>query len=291
LLFLILAIVFNTLIGLVFRYFKDWKIELFPAIVVNYWVCVLIGILYYREGLFHSDILEASWWPFAWGIGAIFIIGFNFVGAAIRFFGVTFTTIMQKISLVLTALVGWWFFNESMSLSKALGILLAAFAVWLLNYGPSDKGELNKNRLPWYIWLLPAAVLLVNAGIDSIFLTMNKMGVYSGEDLRVVTYMFAIAAILGSLRLVFLLGRNATTFSSRELKAGLLLGGVNYFSIHFVLAALHTGWEGSIFYPILNTSILSCTALAAYFLFKEQLSIPKWIGFGLVILSIFLISS
>lgn len=290
-LYLILAILFNALIGLVFRYFKEWNVDQFPAIVVNYWVCVLVGFSLHGVSLTEIDFSEAGWMPYAFIVGLIFIIGFNVIAATVRYFGMTFTTIMQKISLVITAIYGIWVFEESSSISKWSGIFLAAIAVVLLNWKQKRGTPLpQKIHLPWYVWLLPFFTLLINASLDSIFLTMEALEIYHQTDLRLITYFFGVAALIGTVALVFRLIRNEAILSMREVKSGLLLGLVNYGSIYFILTALAQGWEGSTFYTIVNVSILCVTAILGMLLFSEKLSLMKWIGFILTIISIFLIT-
>ena len=288
---LLLAIAFNTLIGLVFRYFKEWNIDAFPAIVVNYWVCVIIGFGLHGNALFDQGIHQSSWMSYAFIVGIIFIVGFNIIAATVRFFGMTFTTIMQKISLVITAVYGIWVFDESSTIEKWTGIILAAIAVVLLNWKQEKGTPLPSGiHLPWYVWLLPFFTLLINASLDSIFLSMEALEIYQSTDLRLITYFFGIAAVLGSIMLLLRYFRNEAVIGMRELKAGLLLGLVNYGSIYFVLSSLTKGWEGSVFYTILNVSILSLTAILGMVLFSEKLSKVKWLGFILTIIAIFLIT-
>lgn len=287
---LVLAILFNALIGMVFRYYKEWNVDQFPAIVINYWVCVVIGIVLHGYSIIEVDH-GAAWMPYAFVVGLIFIIGFNVIAATVRYFGMTFTTIMQKISLIITAMYGIWVFQESSTFSKWSGIILAAIAVVMLNW-KQKKGTLlpTKVHLPWYVWLLPFFTLLINASLDSIFLTMDTLGIYHYTDLRMITYFFLIAALIGTLALVFRLIRKEAVMGLREVKAGILLGLINYGSIYFILMALAQGWEGSAFYTIVNVSILCVTAILGMIFFSEKLSPMKWIGFALTIVSIFLIT-
>lgn len=288
---LILAIIFNSLIGLIFRYFREWKVDAFAAIVINYWICVVVGIFLHGQSITEVDFFGSPWMVYALVVGFIFILGFNIIAATVSFFGMTFTTIMQKISLVITAIYGIWVFQESSTFSKWTGIFLAAVAVVLLNWKQEKGTPLPANvHLPWYVWILPFLTLLTNAALDSIFLTMEALQVYHSTDLRLITYFFGIAALLGTILLILRLFRNKAVLGIREIKAGLLLGLINYGSIYFILTALAQGWEGSVFYTIVNVSILCVTALLGMVFFAEKLSVIKWIGFCLTIIAIFLIT-
>lgn len=289
--FITLAILCNAFIGLIFRYFGRWEVDNFSAIVINYWVCVLIGLAIYGDQLWQADLLDAPWWPFVLGIGVVFIVGFNVIAITVQFYGMTFTTLMQKMSLILTAIFGILVFDESSSLAKWIGIALAIPSIYLLNYKPGKGTPLpNVKKMPWIVLALPFLTLMVNALIDSTFLSMEALKLYDGADLRLVTYIFFIAAMLGSVILGWRMLRKSCAPTHRELKAGVLLGIINYGSIYFILLSLNSGWEGSTFYPIVNVGIIACTALLGKVFFKETLSPLKWLGFGIAIVAIALIS-
>jgi drug/metabolite transporter (DMT)-like permease len=259
--------------------------------VINYYICVIIGYLQYGNQLWEPEILNAPWWPYVTLIGIIFIIGFNIVAICVQFYGMTFTTLMQKMSLVVTAIFGILVYNESSGLFKWTGILAAIPAIYLLNQNPKKGIVLPKmKKMPFYVLALPFMVLIVNSIIDSTFLSMEAENLYRGSDLRLVSYIFFIAAVLGTIVLIVRLLRSRAQLSSRELKAGTLLGLVNYGSIYFILRALNTGWEGSAFYPIINVGIIGCTAIFGKVFFNESLSSKKWAGFALAMISIGLIS-
>lgn len=290
-LYISLAILSNALIGLIFRYFNQWKVDTFASIVVNYYVCVGIGYIQYGNQLVQSDVWTAPWLPYVGVVGVIFIIGFNVVAICVQFYGMTFTTLMQKMSLVVTAIFGIVFYQESSGLVKWLGIAAAIPSIYLLNHKPKKGTPLpDVKKLPAYVLALPFLVLLVNAVIDSTFLSMEAQNLYSGSDLRLVTYIFFVAAVVGTFILLVRLIRAKAQISIREVKAGALLGLVNYGSIYFILLSLNTGWEGSAFYPIVNVGIIGCTAIFGKIFFNESLSPMKWAGFALAILSIALIS-
>lgn len=290
-LYISLAILSNALIGLIFRYFNHWNVNTFASIVVNYYTCVAIGSVQYGKQLISPDLWDAAWWPYVGAIGIVFIVGFNVVAVCVQFYGMTFTTLMQKMSLIVTAIFGMLIFNESSSWIKWLGILTAVPSIYLLNQNPRKGTSLPKiDNLPAYVLALPFAVLLINSVIDSTFLSMEAQNLYSGNDLRLVTYIFFIAATVGTLVLIVRLLQSKAILTIREVKAGLLLGLVNYGSIYFILLSLNAGWEGSAFYPIVNVGIIGCTAIFGKLFFDENLSPRKWAGFALAILSIGLIS-
>ena len=82
LLYLLLSILFSTVINLIFRWFKEFKVQKFQAIVINYLVCFTMGYSFSD----HKNIIEnmqAALFPYC------ILLGFVFVGI---FFSMALTT-------------------------------------------------------------------------------------------------------------------------------------------------------------------------------------------------------
>jgi len=72
---------------------------------------------------------------------------------------------------------------------------------------------------------------------------------------------------------------------------GFLLGIPNYFSIYFFILALRIdGLDSSSIFIINNVSIVLLSTLLGIVCFKEKISPKNWIGIGIAILSILLIT-
>jgi multidrug transporter EmrE-like cation transporter len=63
----------------------------------------------------------------------------------------------------------------------------------------------------------------------------------------------------------------------KSVLAGILLGILNFLSTYYFFKGVET-IESAIFFPVLNTGIVSLSALIGYFVFKEQLNKINWLG-------------
>jgi drug/metabolite transporter (DMT)-like permease len=73
---------------------------------------------------------------------------------------------------------------------------------------------------------------------------------------------------------------------SRHIRAGILLGVPNFFSIYFLMAMLESGWSGSILYPINNLGILLFASFFGWLIFGERLDKKHAVGFLLSLIAI-----
>jgi len=112
----------------------------------------------------------------------------------------------------------------------------------------------------------------------------------SSEALFVPT-IFAVAGALGILIIIIRAFSGKGLPGLRSLIGGLALGIPNYGSIVFLVFALDSGqFDASEFWPLNNMSVVALSALLAYIIFKERLTVINWIGIGVSIAAIGIIS-
>jgi len=80
-------------------------------------------------------------------------------------------------------------------------------------------------------------------------------------------------------------------FSGKALLAGIIIGVPNYFSI-WCLGKVITAYQGnsSAIIPVNNMGIVLFSAVAAWAIFKEKLSLVNWVGIILACAAIALIA-
>jgi len=77
----------------------------------------------------------------------------------------------------------------------------------------------------------------------------------------------------------------------KSIIAGVALGVPNYFSIVFLIRSLQIkSIESSSLFTINNVGVVVLSTLVGLFLFKEQFSSKNFIGIGLAVLGIVLVS-
>ncbi len=281
---LLFCILVSTLISLFFKAFQLYGVRNLPAIVVNYFVCVACGIAFQGSFPFSSAIYHADWLPLAGVLGFLFIGGFNLNALCIQRAGIAITSVVQRISLLLSVAFAVLFYKESIGLWQGLGIAIGLVAVVLsVRFQPTATSSRS-------VWLLPLGVFVVAGAIESL-LTVAQRTFSAEADVSFTVTLFLWAGILG---LIYALLRppsdGSPRFTRRDFLGGIALGIPNFFSIHLILLALGDGLKAATVFPILNVATIVLSAVAALVLFKEQLSPKQWTGVGLAVIAIALIT-
>ena len=138
--YLLLSILLNGYIGVVFVFFKKYKIDLFQAIVYNYITCVVTGSIVTGQFPLGVSTIDLPWFKWALLMGTLFITVFNIIAVSSVKAGVTATQTANKLSLIIPVLFSWYVYHETISYLKWGGISLALIAVILT----ISKGEKSK---------------------------------------------------------------------------------------------------------------------------------------------------
>jgi len=283
---LIFCVIVNAFIGVVFKYFDQFKVDTFSAIVVNYWVCVLTGSIVLGEFPVRSSLLSAPWLPYAILLSVAFITTFTLMALTVQGFGIVVATIFQKMSLLAPALLGIYLYQESAGGMKLTGIIMAIVSIFVIT-----KSDAEPTTNPQYRkWLYPILVLLGSCIIDFVLYYVNKHQILDSGDIRFVITLFFCAGVIGTTVLLYRLAMGHTKMSSKTLIAGVGLGIPNFFSIYLLVQVLSQGLDGSVVFPINNVGILAVSAVLGMIFFGEKLGLTKAGGLLMAIAAIVLIS-
>ena len=289
------CILASTVISLLFRAFPGYGVRNLPAIVVNYGVCVLCGAAFEGAWPLTAELLDSRWLPLAFVLGFLFIGGFNLNALCVQRAGVAVTSVVQRISLLLSVGFAVLYYGEAVGLWQAVGIALGLLAVVLTVRfgGGSDSAEGGQGGGA-AAYLLPIGVFLLAGGIESL-LTVAQRSYDAGGDVSFTVGLFAWAGVLGFLAHAFATlrrppGQRGVLFSRRDLLGGIALGIPNFFSIHLILVALREGLAATTVFPVLNVATIVLSALAALALFAERLSPKQWAGVATAVVAIALLT-
>lgn len=289
--YLLLGILFNVAIFIAFRTFAKFGVRTLPAIVINYYICVLTGLVFLGN---LRDIpamlsLENKWIYFALFLGFLFIITFYMMAVTTQRLSVTVSSIAAKMSLAIPVVFSLFIFqieSKSFNALNYLGILLAFLAIYLSSLKKKEKDDelAVKN---WGLLLLPVGVFVCSGIIDT---TINYTTYTYLTDAEAGIFPLVIFFVAGVIGTGLQLARKEKT-GMKELIGGIGLGVPNYFSIYFIVKAL-AAFEnnGAFFYPILNINIILFSSLFAIIFFKEKLLPVNKMGLGLAVLAILLLS-
>jgi drug/metabolite transporter (DMT)-like permease len=291
--YLLLCTLMTVGLFMSFRSFSTFKIDTFQAIVFNYLVCVITGLIFVGDLEALSEInYKASWFPFGILLGGMFIGGFYCMGLTAQKVGVSVSTISSKMSLVIPVLFSMLVLqteSKPFNFFNYAGIGLALAAILLASV-KKEKGAKQEAATPIQLmsFALPLGSFLISGMLDSTLNYVNLRHIHS-ETLQAVfpVVIFGVAALIGLS--VMLIQRRK--FAWKNVIGGIYLGIPNYFSIYFLIKALaEFNNDGAILYPSLNIGTIIASSLLAVVLFREKLLRINKFGIGLAVLALFLIS-
>lgn len=288
---LILCIVFNAILGVIFKLFNKYNIDNLQAIVVNYITCIVVASIVKGEVPIPSNLTEQPWFFHAFGLGLVFIIVFNTLALTMQHFGMVIGSIFQKMSLIAPTLLAILVYHEPSNPYKWVGITAALLSIILLSYQKSDSSSVESQNRRAYLWLFPIITFLGSCIIDSGFYYIEKNNLAQNSDISFVASLFLFTASYGLIILVIQIIRKKTILAWKNVLAGILLGIPNFFSIYLLLMALQQGWGGAVVFPINNVGILVLSAIFGILFFREQLTKYKIAGGLLAIIAILLITT
>lgn len=284
--YLLLSILASTLIFVVFKLFSKYKVTTLHAIVVNYFVACICGIIGYGEQIQIAKIPTYDWFYYTLGLGAFFIVVFNLMALTTQRSGLSVVSVATKMSVVIPVVFGLLYYKDSLGVCKAVGILLALVAVYLASVKKKDGLKIRPKNL-----IFPVLVFLGSGIIDTSIKYLEGSFVAESDVPLFSATIFAAAFTIGILVLLVqkLLGK--FKFQWKNIVGGIVLGVPNYFSIYFLVKALRSNlFESSGIFTVNNVAIVMLSTLVGIVFFRERLLPKNWIGIGLAVVSIFLIA-
>ncbi len=282
--YLLASIFFSTLTVCLFIVFEKKDVDTFQAIVFNYLTCAVIGNVSAPQTIFSGEVWLANWFPFAFILGFLFIIVFNFIAQTAQKLGVSISMVAAKLSVVLPVIAAVILYDEPLNFMKISGILISLLAVYLISKKENAEAH-NNNKLLY----LPILVFIGSGCIDTLLNYTEQNYIPPFDVVSIVSTIFSVAFIAGSFYLLILMVLKRKIFVARNLVWGIILGLPNYFSMFFLLKTLGQ-FQGTYIFPLNNIGIVAASTMAGVYIFKEKLSAQNKFGFILAILSILIIS-
>ena len=272
----ITALMFSSILSvLIFWIFKEMgrrNEKALPVIVINYLVCMILGNIVLGEThlLKPSTLTKEGVWPIFF-LGFLFMVTFLLMAESTRESGASLSAVASKMSMVIPVCSAMVFFNEAISSQLLIGISLALLSVGLITYQSDNTGGFS--------WLL-IAVFIGSGGVD---LSMNliKHQDYSGwSNMQFTTLTFFGAAVAGLLYMLWQgLNHGFKVKIPREtLFFGVLLGGINLFSIYAIYHALDMFKSSTSVFFTVNNVLVVMGSVTVGLVYKEGFNSRKIIG-------------
>lgn len=269
---LVLSIACSASIFVLFKLFEKYRINIFQAIVMNYFTAFLIGILLFG-GHWKSDLLnDPQWLNFVLLASILFIGLFLVMGYSSQRNGVASTSVAVKMSMAFSMILMIMAYSERLSPLKLTGIILALVGVLLVSVSRKTTNAANSS------WML--IFLFVGSGTLDFVLNYTQKNVLGSLSPALFTaFGLGCAGLISMIILIVQVLRGEEKINFRSSIAGVLLGIPNYFSIYFLLLSYKTtGLSDSSVLALTNVGVVICSAIAGFLFFKEKRSTQKILG-------------
>ncbi len=270
---------------MLFKLFDRFKVNTFQAIVVNYIIAFLCGVLYHRSAVSISEITSSKWFYGSLVLGVLFITVFNVMAITSQRNGLSVASVSGKMSVVIPVIFGIYVYNESLGFQKVTGIVLALFAVYLASV--KSKKPFSKNKGMVFPFLLFIGSGVIDTSIkfmENFYVTKDDIAIFSAT-------IFLVAGFIGFGVILYKLLLKQFKFDIKSLFGGTILGVFNYFSMYYLIKALQVkGLESSTIFTLNNVATVMLTTLIGLFLFKETIYTKNWIGIVLAVITITIIT-
>lgn len=217
-------------------------------------------------------------------MGAVYFVAFFFVIYSIKWVGVSATTVVAVLAILIPIAFAAFYWDEQPSTEKVIGIGLALISLTLIGSKHNSKRNISR---PWF-----APIVLV------IFFLLCGMSRLSQETFRHVsipeqrpTFLlttFLVASIPSLVLLGYLLGHKQQRLLLTELLFGIGLGLSNVLQSFFILKCLEK-FPGYMVFPITSAGGILITTLIAISILQERLNVRAYVGIGVAIVALFLL--
>jgi len=284
LIYLFLSILFSTGLFVIFKYFGIYKIDTLKAIFVNYIVAFTMGVGLADGAVSLSQIPEQSWFFGALFLGALFVSVFFVMATTAQRNGVSVASVAGKMSVVVPVLFGTFLYQESVTILKVLGILIALLAVYLASVKDEVDTKSGGMLFPILLFFGSGVIDTTLKYVEVNFVPQEEVSLFSGS-------LFGIAAVFAATIILIQQVRKKTSFGFKNIIAGIALGVPNYFSIIFLIKALQNkDFESSVLFTVNNVGIVILSTFVGLLIFKEKFSLKNKIGVFLAVLGILLVT-
>ena len=104
-----------------------------------------------------------------------------------------------------------------------------------------------------------------------------------------IAFIYFVALIFGIIIVVWDIARGKSKWQWKSAAGGIMLGVINYFSTFCVYYAMRS-FDNVVLFPIYNIGVVSLTAVTGWLLFKEKLTWKNYLGLGIAIIAVLLIT-
>ena len=288
--FLILAILFSTGVFVAMRLFERFGLDNHQALMWNYVFAAGTGFIVCERFETIPQLVAEPWFGLSILTGFWFIFTYLLMTLSTQRSGVTVTSLSSKLSVVLPILAGVIWLGERLNFVATMGIVLALVALVLVVGGRNTKTVKNQpsGTKSWIIALLPVFIFL-GTGTGDILMKVTEQQNTIGDLGFMIAFIYFVALVFGIIIVVWDIARGKSKWQWKSAIGGIGLGVINYFSTFCVYNSMRC-FDNVVLFPIYNIGVVSLTALTGWLLFKEKLTWKNYLGLGIAIIAVILIT-
>lgn len=283
----IIAAALSAALYIILKFFRRWNIHNLQGLTFNYLTASLMAFFITREKNVSLLYQVPHILPPALLIGMLFITVFYITAMTAQKSGLAVTSIAGKMSMVIPIIAGILLYNDSVSVLRISGIILALAAVVLSSTGPSIESDSQVKKNLWLPVLLFLGSGLVDTSIkisEHYFITPDNINLY-------FSFLFGTAGCFGVIKLAINYFRYKQKIELKSVWAGILLGTTNYYSLVFLVRALAApGAESSLIFAIVNMLVVIISTVCGILIFLEKPGKLKLAGIGISLAAIYILS-
>ena len=265
------------------RLFERFKLDNHQALMWNYVFAAGTGFLMCKQLETPVQLISEPWFGLSLITGFWFIFTYVLMTASTQRSGVTVTSLSSKLSVVLPTLAGVILFSERLNWIATIGIILALVALTLVVGRKKQNDKSHKTN-----WILPILIFF-GTGTGDILMKLTEQSNGSPDMSFMIAFIYFIALLFGFILVVYELIRGKSKWQWKSALGGIGLGIINFFSTYCIYHAMRC-FDNVVLFPVYNIGVVSLTALTGWLLFKEKLTWKNYLGLGIAIIAVILIT-
>ena len=193
---------------------------------------------------------------------------------------------VYSMGFIFPTISGMLFWNEEISLTKVLGILVVIPAIYISGTGKKKDAVSAASGNNSYV--LPIMIAMAASGLLGILQKAQQKSAYAEESAELILISMLIAAVISFITALFTKANPLPINKGIILRAcviGACFGGSNM--LNTWLAGM---LDSAVFFPILNIGIILLALLVGIVIFKEKPGKKEWCVIPLGIIAILLLS-
>ena len=277
---LIIAVLCSVAVSVLLKIARKRNIIIQQAIAFNYIVALSLSWFLLKpdfKGLEFTDfIAQSENTPIFLALGILLPSVFIIMSKAVEFAGIVRSDAAQRLSLFLPILAAFLIFHETLSQSKAIGIVLAFVGLFCLLSKPNEQSAVDFRGVLGLV-----GVWFGYGIIDILFKQVAKSG---GAFPTTLFIAFSLAACIMFIYLLF----KRTQWNVASFVGGIILGVLNFFNILFYIKAHQSfGSNPTLVFAGMNIGVICLGTITGALIFKEKISKINWLGIVFSLCAIF----